>query len=105
MLKPLADYILLEELPPAERSASGLIVIPQNAQVKYNQGIVIEFGDEVKNLQAFIGKGSIKIGDIVVFPLHSEYRVEHRNRKYILIKASEIMAQIAPDNRPDDKAN
>lgn len=85
--------MLLEEVPSITTSPGGLIVIPDSAQQKFNQGIVVELGPDVPEPTLYCK------GDIVVFPLHSEYRVKHNNKSYILVHSSELMARISDDKK------
>ena len=90
MLHPQSDYLLLKEVEAATKSPSGLIHIPDSAQQKYNQGELVEVGPDA------LYQG--QLGDILVFPMHSEYRVTHRGAKYILVKADQIMATITSND-------
>ncbi len=85
MIEPTADFVLLEEIETPSTAPGGLIHIPDTAKQKFNNGTVISSGpDAITNLEP---------GTIAVFPLHSEYRVEHKSKRYILVRESEIMAR------------
>jgi co-chaperonin GroES (HSP10) len=62
----------------------GGIIIPQVARIKLNQGVVKEKGP-------LCHADNIKIGEVVIFPQHSEYRIGVDTTEIILIRESDIM--------------
>lgn len=85
---PKLNYLLLEEIEESGKSSGG-IIIPQAFRQKLNMGKILEFGPLVDQKEMFL-----KVGEIVVFPFHVEYRVHSKedNKTYIFVPADQIMA-------------
>lgn len=79
---PKANYILLEEIEDDAVSKGG-IIIPATSRQKLNMGKILEFGPEVNQVEC-----NLKVGEIVIFPFHTEYRVAG----HILVRVDEIIA-------------
>lgn len=87
MLNPQTEYFMLEEME-AEKQV-GLIIIPDSAQNKLNQGRLVSCGPDCIEPPT--------IGTICVFPFHSDYKVTYKKKTYILVKQSDLLATITKD--------
>lgn len=82
---PFFDQVLMEELPTNNTSTGG-IIIPEAHVTKVNQGRVVDKGP--------LASATIKNGDILFFPLHSEARLVLADRKFILCSESQCLGAI-----------
>lgn len=83
-LHPKHDMLLLQAMEEAATSKGG-IIIPEAHRRTMNQGIVIEMGPDVSPV-------NFQEGEIVIFPLHSEYRIDADDTAYYMVRASEVIA-------------
>ena len=86
---PLNSNILLEEIKDAEKIGS--IWLPDTVRKPVNQGWIVALGDAVTERSTATGFGGLKVGDIVVFPLHTEHRMEVDRRKFIIINENDVL--------------
>lgn len=83
-IKPLADYVVVEQEQPETKTASG-IYLPAGAQEKPKVAKVVAVGKAVKE---------VKVGDRVVYGGYSNTEVKHDGKDYILIKEENIYATV-----------
>ena len=88
MIKPLAARVLVEPKEAETKTASGLY-IPDTAKEKPQQGVVVAIGrgkkDEVME---------VKVGDVVLYGKYSGTEVSFEDRKYLIMKQSDILATL-----------
>lgn len=88
MIKPLADRVLVEPKEAETKTASGLI-IPDTAKEKPQMGTVVAVGpgkkDEVME---------VKVGDVVLYGKYAGTEVTFEDKKYLIMKQSDIMATL-----------
>lgn len=90
-IHPKHDMLLLQAMEEAETSKGG-IIIPDAHRRLMNQGIILEIGTETTKGLNTDGFPSFQVGEIVIFPMHSEYRVDADGTTYYLVRATEIIA-------------
>ena len=83
-IKPLADYVVVQQEAAESKTASGLY-LPTQAQEKPKVAKVVAVGKAVKE---------VKIGDRVVFGGYSNTELKHDGQDYILIKEENIYATV-----------
>lgn len=83
-IKPLADYVVVQQEQAESKTASGLY-LPTAAQEKPKVAVVVAVGKEVKE---------VKVGDRVVFGGYSNTEVKHEGQDYIVIKEENIYATV-----------
>tara|TARA_A100001011_G_C14130655_1_gene765280 strand:- start:522 stop:809 length:288 start_codon:yes stop_codon:yes gene_type:complete len=88
---PLADRVLLEQSDAEEVTKSG-IVLPDAAQEKPQEAVVVEVGpgritDEGKTVPM-----SVKKGDVVIFSKYGGTNVKVEDKEYLIVKESDILA-------------
>lgn len=83
-IKPLADYVVVEQEKAESKTASGLY-LPTQAQEKPKVAKVIAVGKEVKE---------VKVGDRVVYGGYSNVEVKQDGNDYIVIKEENIYATV-----------
>ena len=86
MIKPLADRVLIEPKEDETKTASG-IFIPDTAKEKPQQGTVIAVGPGKKDEPM-----EVKVGDVVLFGKYAGTEVAVEEKKYLIVKQSDILA-------------
>lgn len=85
-LKPLADRVLVEPSAAETTTASG-IIIPDTAQEKPQQGVVVAVGN---------GKAdepmTVKVGDVVLYGKYGGTEIKHDGKDYMIMRESDIYA-------------
>ena len=88
MIKPLADRVVIEPKEAETRTASG-IYIPDTAKEKPQQGTVVAAGPGKKDEPM-----EVKVGDTVLYGKYSGTEVTVDDKKYLIVKQSDILATI-----------
>ena len=87
-LKPLADRVLVEPSAAETTTASG-IIIPDTAQEKPQQGVIVAVGN---------GKAdepmTVKVGDTVLYGKYGGTEIKHDGKDYLIMRESDIYAVI-----------
>ena len=86
MIKPLADRVLIEPKEAETKTASG-IFIPDSSKEKPQQGTVIAVGPGKKDEPM-----EVKVGDVVLFGKYAGTEVAVEEKKYRIVKQSDILA-------------
>ena len=88
MIKPLADRVVVEPKEAETKTASGLY-IPDTAKEKPQQGTVIAVGPGTKDVEM-----EAKVGDVVLYGKYAGTEVSFEDKKYLIMKQSDILAII-----------
>lgn len=88
MIKPLADRVVVEPKEAETKTASGLY-IPDTAKEKPQQGTVIAVGPGTKDVEM-----EVKVGDVVLYGKYAGTEVSFADKKYLIMKQSDILAII-----------
>lgn len=83
-IKPLADYVVVQQEPSESKTASGLY-LPEQAQEKPKTAKVFAVGSAVKE---------IKVGDRVVYGGYSNTEIKQDGQTYMLVKEENIYATV-----------
>ncbi|MDO4999706.1 MAG: co-chaperone GroES [Bacteroidales bacterium] len=86
MIKPLADRVLIEPKEAETKTASG-IYIPDTAKEKPQQGTVLAAGPGKKDEPM-----EVKVGDQVLYGKYAGTEVTVEDKKYLIVKQSDILA-------------
>lgn len=92
-IKPLADYVVVQQEEAETKTASG-IYLPTQAQEKPKVAKVVavgpgRIGDDNERIPI-----EVKVGDRVVYGGYSNTEVKHDGKDYILIKEENIYATV-----------
>ncbi|MBN2618981.1 MAG: co-chaperone GroES [Spirochaetales bacterium] len=85
-IKPLADRVLIKIEEAETKTASGLF-IPQTAQEKTQQGIVITIGDDTEAI-------TVKEGDKVMYDKYAGTPVKIAGVEHLIVQMQDIIAII-----------
>lgn len=88
MIKPLADRVVVEPQEAQAKTAAG-IYIPDTVKEKPQQGKVVAAGPGKKDEPM-----EVKVGDVVLYGKYSGTEVTVEEKKYLIIKQSDILAII-----------
>lgn len=88
MIKPLADRVVVEPKEAETKTASGLY-IPDTAKEKPQQGTVVAVGPGTKDVEI-----EVKVGDVVLYGKYAGTEVTFEDKKYLIMKQSDILAII-----------
>jgi chaperonin GroES len=87
-LQPLADRVLVEPMEAETKTASG-ISIPDTAQEKPQQGVVVAAGKGKKDEPM-----TVKKGDKVLYGKYGGTEIKHEGKDYLIMRESDIFAII-----------
>lgn len=87
-LRPLADRVLVEPSAAETKTASG-IIIPDTAQEKPQQGVVVAVGNGKKDEPM-----TVKVGDVVLYGKYGGTEIKHEGKDYLIMRESDIFAVI-----------
>ena len=88
MIRPLADRVVIEPKEAETKTADGLY-IPDTAKEKPQQGTVVAAGPGKKDEEM-----EVKVGDVVLYGKYSGTEVTVDDKKYLIMKQSDILAII-----------
>ena len=88
MIKPLADRVVIEPQAAQTKTASGLF-IPDTAKEKPQQGTIVAAGPGKKDEPM-----EVKVGDVVLYGKYAGTEVTVDEKKYLIVKQSDILAII-----------
>ncbi len=84
-IKPLADRILVKMIESETKTAGG-ILIPQTAQEKTQEGVVLAVGDD----EAI----KVKVNDKIIYDKYAGTTIKIGGEEQLILKMSDILAKI-----------
>ena len=87
-IKPLADRVVVESCNAETKTSSG-IIIPDTAQEKPQEGIVVAVGSGKKDEPM-----TVKNGDRILYGKYSGTEIKFNGKEYLIMKESDILAII-----------
>ena len=88
MIRPLGTRVVIEP-KEAETMTAGGLYIPDNAKEKPQQGTVVAAGPGTKDEPM-----EVKVGDTVLYGKYAGTEVTVDNKKYLIVKQSDILATL-----------
>jgi len=82
-VKPLADRVIVK-LEKTEAKTAGGIIIPDTAQEKTQQGVVVEIGDD----EAI----KVKAGQKVMYDKYAGTQVKINGEEHLILKMADVIA-------------
>jgi chaperonin GroES len=83
-VKPLADRVMVK-LDKSEAKSAGGIIIPDTAQEKTQQGIVVEVGDDKDVIK-------VKAGQKVMYDKYAGTQIKIDGVEHLILKMADIIA-------------
>lgn len=90
-IKPLMGYVLVEPEEAASKTLSG-IYLPESAQEKPAQGIVISYGDDMVLENGKTVKCPVQVGDKVIYKKWGGDEIKVEGKELKLVKFDDLMA-------------
>ena len=90
-LKPLSDRVVVEPAPAEDKSAGG-IILPDTAQEKPQQGLVVAAGVGKVSDSGNLVEMTVKVGDKVLYGKYSGSEVTFDGTDYVIMRESDILA-------------
>ena len=87
-VKPLADRVLVK-LEKNEAKTAGGIIIPDTAQEKTQQGVVVETGPGTEK-----EKITVKNGDRVMYDKYAGSQIKVDGEEHLILKMADIIAVV-----------
>lgn len=87
-IKPLADRVVVEPAAAETKTASG-IIIPDTAQEKPQQGLVVAVGPGKKD-----EPNTVKVGDKVLYGKYSGTELKIDGKDVLIMRESDIFAVV-----------
>ena len=85
-VKPLADRVMVK-LEKSETKSTGGIIIPDTAQEKTQQGLVVEVGDDKEVIK-------VKPGQKVMYDKYAGTQIKIDGEEHLILKMSDIIAVV-----------
>jgi chaperonin GroES len=85
-VKPLADRVLVK-LEKSEAKTAGGIIIPDTAQEKTQQGVVVDVGDDKEVIK-------VKAGQKVMYDKYAGTQVKIGEVEHLILKMADIIAVV-----------
>ena len=89
--KPLHDRVLLRRVGEEEKSAGG-IIIPDTAQEKPSEGVVVAVGSGVRADDGSVRALDVKEGDQVLFSPEDRHEVEVQGDDFLILRERDVHA-------------
>jgi chaperonin GroES len=83
-VKPLADRVIVK-LEKNEAKTAGGIIIPDTAQEKTQQGVVVEVGDDKEAIK-------VKAGQKVMYDKYAGTQVKINGEEHLILKMADVIA-------------
>lgn len=92
-LKPLHDRVLVERLKSLQKTKGG-IMIPDSAQEKPMEGLIVDVGEGIYDkTNNRVRPLSVKSGDRVLFAKWGGTDVKINGKEYMIMKESDILGK------------
>jgi chaperonin GroES len=85
-VKPLADRVMVK-LEKNEAKTAGGIIIPDTAQEKTQQGVVVEIGDDNEVIK-------VKPGQKVMYDKYAGTQIKIDGEEHLVLKMADIIAVV-----------
>ncbi|MDR2598087.1 MAG: co-chaperone GroES [Treponema sp.] len=85
-VKPLLDRVMVK-LEKNEAKTAGGIIIPDTAQEKTQQGVVVEIGDDKEVIK-------VKPGQKVMYDKYAGTQIKIDGEEHLILKMSDILAVV-----------
>lgn len=92
-IRPLYDKVLVERIE-AETKTAGGIIIPDSAQEKPTEGIIIAVGKGTRDDSGKLVPLDVKVGDKVIFEKWGATEVKVANKELLILQESKILAVV-----------
>jgi chaperonin GroES len=85
-IRPIADRVLIK-MELGEKKTAGGIYIPETAQEKTQQGVVLEVGDDKDAIK-------VKVGDKIIYDKYAGTTIKKDGDDCLILRMTDIIAVI-----------
>jgi chaperonin GroES len=90
-IRPLGDRVLVEPVEQEETIAGGMLVLPETAKEKPQQGKVLAVGEGRRDDNGKRIDMDVKAGDTVLFAKYAGTEVKLDGKKLLIMKEADIL--------------
>ena len=90
-IRPLGDRVLIEPVEQEETIAGGMLVLPETAKEKPQQGNVLAVGAGRRDEDGDRIDMDVKVGDKVLYAKYAGTEVKLDGKKLLILKESDIL--------------
>jgi chaperonin GroES len=90
-IRPLGDRVLIETVEQEETIAGGMLVLPETAKEKPQQGKVLAVGAGRRDEDGDRIEMDVQVGDLVLFAKYAGTEVKLDGKKLLILKESDIL--------------
>lgn len=92
-IKPLGDRVVVERCKA--QTSKGGILLPDSAQEKPREGIIIAAGPGAANENGQVEPLSVKVGDRILFGAYSGTEFKQDDEEYLILSEKDILGTLA----------
>ena len=90
-IRPLGDRIIVEPVEKEETIAGGMLVLPETAKEKPQQGKVLAAGAGRRDEQGKRIDMDVEVGQTVLFAKYAGTEIKLNGKKMLIMKESDIL--------------
>ena len=90
-IRPLGDRIIVEPQEQEETIAGGMLVLPETAKEKPQQGTVLAAGAGRRDEDGDRIEMDVQVGDKVLFAKYAGTEIKLNGKKLLIMKESDIL--------------
>jgi chaperonin GroES len=90
-IRPLGDRVLVEPTEQEETIAGGMLVLPETAKEKPQQGVIVAAGEGRRDDAGKRIAMDVKKGDKVLFAKYAGTEVKLSGKKLLIMKEADIL--------------
>jgi chaperonin GroES len=93
-IRPLGDRVIVEPIEQEETIAGGMLVLPETAKEKPQQGNVLAVGAGRRDEDGDRIEMDVKVGDKVLFAKYAGTEIKLEGKKLLIMKEADILGVI-----------
>ncbi len=90
-IRPLGDRVIVEPVEQEETIAGGMLVLPETAKEKPQQGMVLAAGEGKRDEDGERIPMDVKVGDKVLFAKYAGTEIKMDGKKLLIMKEADIL--------------
>lgn len=90
-IRPLGDRVIVEPIEQEETIAGGMLVLPETAKEKPQQGAVLAVGPGRHDEDGERIAMDVKVGDRVLFAKYAGTEIKLDGKKLLILKETDIL--------------
>ena len=94
-IRPLGDRVLIEPVEQEDTIAGGMLVLPETAKEKPQQGNVLAVGEGRRDENGNRVDMDVRVGDRVLFARFSGSEIRLDRKKLLILKETDVLGIMA----------